>query len=155
MKDKLLLNARRGGEQMRADITVYLDDGTSLEGTAELRRKIGAGRGSPRTDFTAEARSGKKTQPDFSMPLRPFIKTHGSELSGPKKLTLLLSHLTGGRPEVPVPLTEVEKRWSKIEALMGGPYNGAYSMRARDQGWVDSPKRGSLALRAGWEAILR
>ncbi|MCU1315777.1 MAG: hypothetical protein JWN63_1099 [Candidatus Acidoferrum typicum] len=140
---------------MRAHITVYLDDGIRLEGTAELRRKTGTGRRSPHTDFTPEARSGEKPQPDFSMPLRPFIKTHAAGLSGPKKLTLLLSHLTGGKPDVTVPLNEIEKRWSKMEALMGGRYNGAYSMRARDQGWVDSPKRGSLALRAGWEAILQ
>ena len=140
---------------MKAHVTVYLDDGIILEGTVELRRKVGTGRKSPRTGSTPEARSGEKPQPDFSMPLRPFIKTHGAGLSGPKKLTLLLSHLTAGNPDVIVPLTEIEKRWSKMEALMGGRYNGAYGIRARDQGWVDSPKRGSLALRAGWEAILR
>ncbi len=140
---------------MRAHITVYLDDGISLEGTADLRRKVGTRIKSPHTDFAAEARSGERPQPDFSMPLRPFIKTHGAGLSGPKKLTLLLAHLTGGKPDVTVPLTEIEKRWSKMEALMGGRYNGAYGIRARDQGWVDSPKRGSLALRAGWEAVLR
>jgi len=140
---------------MRAHIIVYLDGGDTLEGTAELRRKVGTGKRSTRTDFTPEPRSGEKAQLDFSMPLRPFIKRHGAGLSGPKKLTLLLSHLTAGKPDVTVPLTEIEKRWSKMEALMGGPYNGAYGIRARDQGWVDSPKRGSLALRAGWEAIVR
>jgi hypothetical protein len=37
------------------------------------------------------------TPVDFSIPLRPFMKTYGKKLSGGhKKLTLLVAHLSKG-----------------------------------------------------------
>ncbi len=140
---------------MKAKITVYLENGVVLEGTTDLLASSDANsKRRARVRTPAEAKASANG-PDFSTPLRPFIKALGSGLSGPKKLTLLVSHLTRGKRDVPVSRSEVEKQWSKIQALMGGPYNGAYGIRARDQGWIDSPKRGSFTLRAGWEAILQ
>jgi hypothetical protein len=151
----LLGAAERAGASMRAKITVVLDDGTVLEGSASLRPSSGGGnRDAAETEILREGIRGADGL-NFSLPLRPFIKAHGTGLSGPRKLTLLLSHIAGGKTDVAVPISEVEKQWSKIEALMGGPYNGAYGIRARDQGWIDSPKRGSFTIRDGWEEVLQ
>ncbi len=139
---------------MQARIQVYLQDGTILEGTTALAppRRKRAGSDAPRQQKDAVV-----TRPmlDFSTPLRPFMKAHASTLSGAKKLTLLVAYLAKGQVDLPVSRIEVEDRWSKMQALMGGPYNGAYDTRARDQNWISSPQRGSFSLQSGWEAILQ
>src|SRR5439155_7380346 len=49
---------------------------------------------------------------------------------------------------------EIEKAWNRMTALMGGKFNPSYTMRAKDNGWVDTPKTGHYALRSGWEKAL-
>jgi hypothetical protein len=143
------------GFQLKAAIQVTLQDGTILEGTAALTAKQAVRSKAPKVS-PSKSVPDAVTSLDFSIPLRPFMKTYGKKLrGGQKKLTLLVAHLCKGNVDVPVSRIEVEERWSKMTALMGGPYNGAYDTRARDQGWIHSPKAGSFALRGGWEAVLR
>ncbi len=91
---------------------------------------------------------------DLSLPIRPFIKTHARAASGPQKFTLLLAHIAGGDLSTEVPSSGIEKQWNKMTTLMGGTYNGAYGSRARDNGWVDSPKFGMYKLLPGWKRVL-
>jgi hypothetical protein len=136
---------------MRVDLVVTMDDGTVLRGTTDLfagteERQTDIGK---REDVEAEL-----CQLDFRLPTRPFMKRYSGELSGPKKLTLLVAYLAKGQTNQPVARIDVEKEWKKMGALLGGRYNAAYDTRARDNGWISSPKAGSFQLLEGWmEAI--
>jgi hypothetical protein len=85
--------------------------------------------------------------------MRAFVKTHARALSGPKKFALLLAYLSKNDPEKSVPLTDIESNWNKMTGLLG-KYNPAHSTRAKDNGWVDSPKQGVYVIVPGWEVIL-
>ena len=82
------------------------------------------------------------------------MKQHGKGLSGGEKFTALLAKLSGGKAGAAVELREIEKTWNRMTALMGGKFNPSYTTRAKDNGWVDTPKTGHYALRAGWEKAL-
>jgi hypothetical protein len=97
---------------------------------------------------------GTEPRPDLSLPLRPFMKRNAQGVSGAKKFTLLVAHLAKGDLDVEVPRADVEKQWNKMKGLLGGPFNAAHSSRAKDNGWVDSPKFGAYKLLAGWEGAL-
>jgi len=94
------------------------------------------------------------TDPDFSVPLSPFIKRHTKGASGPKKFAILVARLAKGDTKAEVPFTEIEKQWNRMTRLMGGPFNPSHSSRAKDNGWVDSPKKGVYKLRSEWRAAL-
>jgi len=96
----------------------------------------------------------KTQKPDFALPLRPFVKKYARNLSGPQKFALVLAYLTKGRADVQVELTSITRPWNKMTGLLGG-YNQAYSTRAKDKGWVDSPKASVYVLLPGWAEILR
>ncbi|MBI2069979.1 MAG: hypothetical protein HYT79_05195 [Elusimicrobia bacterium] len=92
---------------------------------------------------------------DFNAPMRFFMKTHARSLKGPEKFTLLLAYLAKGKTgNATVPVKSVEDAWSKMVGLMGGAYNRAYSNRAKDNGWADSPKKGVYVLLPRWSEIL-
>jgi hypothetical protein len=38
---------------------------------------------------------------------------------------------------------------------MGGPYNAAYQTRAKSEGWIDVPTRGSVVLLKSWADALK
>lgn len=91
---------------------------------------------------------------DFTEPVRPFIKKHASGLSGPKKFTLLLARLVEGDLRKEISLLEVEKAWNGMTALMDGmKFNRFYSQQAKDNGWVDTKKKGVYVLRSTWKEI--
>lgn len=92
---------------------------------------------------------------DFSSGVRPFMKKHAAGLSGPERLILLVAHFAKGKLQTPVARVDVVRQWGKMKPIMGGKYNGAYDTRARETGWLDSPKPGVFELRAGWEWILK
>jgi hypothetical protein len=91
---------------------------------------------------------------NFNLPLRPFIKKYSHSMSGPKRLTLLVAWLAKGKSDVQVGRIEVSKAWNKMKTLMGGPFNSAYESRARDNGWLDSPKPGVYTLMSSWREVL-
>ncbi len=97
---------------------------------------------------------GSVSSVDFNLPNRPFMKKYGTGMSGAKRFSLLVAKMTGGRLSATVPRAEVERVWNKMKPLMGGSFNSAYSNRAKDSGWVDSPKAGQYALLVGWMEIL-
>ena len=88
--------------------------------------------------------------------VRPLLsKKYGSGLAATEKLILIVAHFAKGMVGVPVPRADVIDRWNRMKSIMGGAYNGAYDTRARDTGWLHSPKSGVFELRAGWEKFLR
>jgi hypothetical protein len=73
-------------------------------------------------------------------------------MGGPQKFALLLAHMARGDRKTEVQFKAIEKRWKKMKSLLG-KWNGAHSIRAKEHGWVDSPKTGMYVLLPGWEAI--
>jgi hypothetical protein len=82
------------------------------------------------------------------------MKRHGKSLGGPQKFTVLLARLSGGKIGTAISLKEIEKAWNRMTEPMGGRFNPAYTTRAKDNGWVDTPKTGSYALLSGWASAL-
>lgn len=100
------------------------------------------------------AGSGLGQKPDLTLPLRPFMNRYAQGISGPRKFALLVARLSGGDSNAEVPGNDIERQWNKMKGLLGGAFNPAYSTRAKDNGWVDSPKMGVYILLPGWEGAL-
>ena len=139
---------------MKAKILITADDGKTYQADVEFH-PITANGGS------ADAVPALKPQPavattgdvDFELGIRAFVKKYATGMSGPKRFTLLVSYLTKGDPTATVSLKSVERNWNKMKGLLGGPFNGAYSIRARDEGWLDTPMHGMYAVRPTWKEI--
>lgn len=136
---------------MRVTIKITDDLGRTYEGAANL---LLCG--------TAPAPKSRRPEPvvakvDFSSSLPHFMRSHGKGMSGPQKFTLLLAHLSKGELNGghTVQATEVERTWNRMKRILGMPYNAVYASRARDYGWVNSPKKGHFNLRQSWKEILR
>lgn len=67
---------------------------------------------SKRTQSTADA------QVDLEVPIRPFIKKHAKNMSGPKKFTLLLARLSKGDLKAEIALSEIERNWNKMRSTI-------------------------------------
>ncbi len=93
---------------------------------------------------------------DFSINERAFVKRFVADKSGPKKFVLLLSYLSKGDVNKDIALNDLKDKWSKMEgkALLGGKFNSFYTNEAKNQGWVDSKKRGFFNLTLEWKKVL-
>lgn len=137
---------------MKVRIVVTDGGGNILEGEATLVAV--AGERPPRRTSGREPRARDRTSPDFSLPVRAFVKRHAKSVGGPQKFTVLLARLSGGKTGAAIGLREIEKAWNRMTEPMGGRFNPAYTTRAKDNGWVDTPKIGYYALRSGWAEAL-
>jgi hypothetical protein len=81
------------------------------------------------------------------------MKRHATDMSGPQKFTLLLARLSEADPSKTVSHAAIEKTWTKMTGILGN-YNNAYAIRAKDNGWVDTPKPGVYVLCPSWKEIL-
>jgi hypothetical protein len=99
-------------------------------------------------------RSAKSAELDFSLPIRPFMKRYAKGVSGPRKFAILVAHLAKGDLETEVAFKDVEKQWNKMTQLMDGRFNSAHASRAKDNGWVDSPRHGIYKLLSGWSGAV-
>lgn len=148
---------------MRASIVITDDAGNVWEYELALRKSAKAAEdGSTRKQGprkSAAVRKGKqapqKSDLDFSLPVRPFIKRYASGASGPRKFAILVARLASGDTKVEVAFKDIERQWNRMTQLMGGRFNSAHASRARDAGWVDSPKHGVYKILSGWEGALR
>lgn len=142
------------GSAMRVQITLRDGSGGKFQGEVELtpsgplaRRRRGAnGHGNL-------AKRGATL--DFELPMRAFIKRYARGLSGPRRFTLLLARLSGGRIGHPVETKNLEREWNRMTEPMNGSFNSAYGSRARDEGWVDTATRGTFVLRSEWQRAVR
>ena len=90
---------------------------------------------------------------DFNVNARAFFKQHGSGLSGPKKFVLVLSYITHGSTEQEKTFENISNQWGKAEGLLGGKIQKMYATRAKEQDWIDSPKKSAYILRPKWSEI--
>jgi|SRR5882724_5045809 len=132
---------------MRLQFTLVDDHGHTFSGHAVLIEDAGH-RASALSDV-ADQTTVDGVDTALNMPLRPFAKRFAPSRGGPQKFTLLLAHLAGGQVGQAISLKDVVKAWNSMTALMG-KFNVAYTTRAKDSGWVDSPQKGAYTLRASW-----
>lgn len=135
---------------MKVQIVLTDESGTTFEGFADLVPQRSS---RPTRSSRAGGRKGSSVRVNFSTPMRAFVKAHARTLSGPKKFALLVAYLSKNSPENTVPFTDIESNWNKMTGLLG-KFNPAHSTRAKDNGWVDSPKQGVYVIVPGWEVIL-
>lgn len=137
---------------MKVHIVLTDDSGATFGGHVDLTPQLSS---RPARSGTSSAR-GQKSSPakaNFSTPMRAFMKAHARTLSGPKKFALLVAYLAKNDPGTTVPFTDIERNWKNMTGLLG-KFNRAHSTRAKDNGWVDSPKQGIYVIVPDWEVIL-
>jgi hypothetical protein len=74
-------------------------------------------------------------------------------MSGPQRFALLVAYSSKADNHKQVPLVDVERQWNRMKPLLGGKFNSAYPNRAKENEWVDSPKRGIYVLLPRWKGI--
>ena len=138
---------------MKVRIIVVNDQGTTLEGEVELVPTAAAPR-NPRKQTAAIGGSKASVSAivkfDFDGNPRAFMKKHAANLSGAQKFTLLLARLAKGDPAKTVSFGEITQTWAKMKGVLG-KYNGAHALRAKENGWVDSPKTAIYVLSSAWK----
>jgi hypothetical protein len=96
----------------------------------------------------------RKTDIDFSLPERAFIKKYSSSLSGPEQFVLLLAYLAQGKVGHEVALSEIKNRWGKMTSILNKDFNPSFTNTAKEHGWVDVKKTGMYVLHSKWSEIL-
>jgi hypothetical protein len=138
---------------MRAHIVVITDDGKKYEADIDLVAAGNAPKPSHNKKNQLTAASHQSMHVDFSLNIRNFVNTHASSMSGPQRFALLVAYAARGKADQEVDLAQIAKQWSKMTAHLG-KFNPAYTTRAKDEGWVDSPKQGQYKLLPKWTEIL-
>jgi hypothetical protein len=92
---------------------------------------------------------------DFDKQIRAFVKQYAKGLGGPAKFVLLLSYMARGNAKQEVASKDIENQWSKMKSagLLGMAFYPSYPMRAKENDWVNSKKRGLFYLRPSWQNI--
>ena len=99
--------------------------------------------------------SSIKTDIDFSINERAFVKRYATNKSGPKKFTLLLAYLAKGEIDKNIELSEIKKHWGKMTSkTLLGKFNMFYPNDAKNRGWVDSKEYGKYNLTNEWKNVL-
>lgn len=142
---------------MKARLIVTDDEGNTFESQFELK-KVGRGKASSKSSRAPASpgnATGPPSLPTFSGNVRGFIKTYRRRgMSGAEAFALLLAYMTKGASSQEIKLSEVEKQWGKLKSLLG-EFNRAHTTRAKENGWVDSPKQGIYVLLPAWKEVLR
>jgi hypothetical protein len=138
---------------VKVQLTLTNDEGIVYVGEIELKASSSKHE-SPKEKPEPNKRFLDSADMNFDLPLRPFIKKYSHSMSGPKRLTLLVAWLAKGKSDVQIGRVEVSRAWNKMKTLMGGPFNSAYETRARDNGWLHSPKPGVYTLMSSWREVL-
>ena len=94
---------------------------------------------------------------DFSLNERAFIKTYSSGFNGQEFFTLITAYLAQGDGNTSVDLLKIKNVWKSCSGMIGVPYASTFSTRAKENGWVDSPKetRGAYVLGKHWQGIFK
>lgn len=95
----------------------------------------------------------RHTSPDFGISMAAFMSRYAKGGSGAQKFTILLARLTKGDTKTQVESKEIERQWKQMKRHLG-EFNGAHGTRAKDAGWVDTPKRGFYVLLKDWQSAL-
>lgn len=147
---------RKGNSKATTDIVSDLEEIKSLADRciSRIRQEPNISSGSGSSDSHPDARSSKL---DFDANIRAFVKKHARGFSGPQKFALLLAYVSKGKVGTEVPLNVIEQHWNKMTSfsLLDGRFNRFYSNSAKENGWVNSPKKGLYVLRPSWADIFK
>jgi hypothetical protein len=98
---------------------------------------------------------------DFTLNERAFVKkyivgSNENRLNGQQTFVLLCSLLTKGKIGVPTNVGDIINLWDKCLGIIGSPFRSIYATRAKDNGWVDTPKdtKATYILRESWRGAL-
>jgi len=135
---------------MRATVVVTDDNGTEYAGTVELAATPpGARAKKPRRKGASPAPQARNL--DFTLSCRAFVKEHVThKSSGAQKFAMVAAWLAKGDAGAEVRYEDISREWKKAQGLLGGEIANVYGTRAKDNGWVDSPRTGVYVLRAAW-----
>lgn len=143
---------------MRARVVITDARGNTFEGEVHLSpvaHPPHKGKQNRKLASTKPQAPKAPAQVDFGLPVRAFVRTYGAKsMGGPQKFVLLLAWMSKGQAGRAVSLQDLENAWNKMTEPMGSKFNPAYTTRAKDNGWVDTPKKGSYGLRSNWKDIL-
>ena len=92
---------------------------------------------------------------DFSMQSRAFFKKYAKGFSGTKVFVLMVAYFMNQQKSDMAPLADIQKEWSKIKGIIKYKYSSAYTVRAKESDWVDSPKSSFYSLRPNWKNIFK
>ena len=109
---------------------------------------------SSRKSAPARTVRGEAGQLSFAPNPRAFMKKHGRGLSGSKKFTLLLARFVKGKVGEQASVDKLVSEWNRMKGVMDGAYNPAHATRAKEQGWIDSPKKGVYVLSESWKEVV-
>lgn len=150
---------RKGNSESHAELIRHIEQARDLLDEAVALLKKGGRKSSiSKLAHPSTAKTNPiSVAPDFSMPMRAFVKKNGSGMNGAKKFVLLVSYFTKGDRTKRASLTEIEKHWNKMTGtnLLGMKFNAIYSLRAREHAWVNTEKAGSYYLRPEWTEIFQ
>jgi hypothetical protein len=90
---------------------------------------------------------------NFGLNPRAYVKRYGKELNGPEIFVLILAYAAKGKIKEEISLEDIETLWKRMTGLIGMNFNGAYPVRAKDNGWIDSRKRGFYSLTDSFKGI--
>jgi hypothetical protein len=92
---------------------------------------------------------------DFSLNERAFVKRYATNKSGPKKFTIVLAYLSGGKIDKNVNHAEIKKLWNKMSTKsLLGKFNMFYPNEAKTRGHVNSKEYGVYNLTKEWKEVL-
>ena len=94
-----------------------------------------------------------RAAPDFGLSIAALMNRYAKGGSGAQKFAILLARITKGDTKVQIESKEIERQWNRMTRHLGD-FNGAHGTRAKDAGWVDTPKRGSYVLLSDWKNAL-
>lgn len=143
---------------MKAKLTVTDSSGAVFEAEVDLvpsalsarrRRRPSA---PEQSGVPAPARDAASV--DFSLPVRAFMNRYARGRSGPEAFTLLVARFAEGALGREVPVDLVRQEWSRMTGILGTSFATVYGTRAKNQAWVDSPRRGVFVLLPDWMGAL-
>lgn len=128
---------------------------------AEGALKSGAAKSGRLPKSKNEETKPKRTSPaihtgslSFSLNSRAFMKKYGKGMSGSEKFVLLVAHIAKGKPGREISSDQLSSEWNRMKSVLGGAFNQAHATRAKERGWINSPKRGSYVLSNTWKEAL-
>jgi hypothetical protein len=137
---------------MKITITLTDDNGRIFTGTTTLSQGV---KNAKKVHPKSKEKHSEPTKLNFELNLRAFVKIYSRGLTGPQKFTLILARMTEGKVSQTIKLEELERLWNRMAGLIGTNFNRAYANRAKDNGWVDTPKTGVYVLTNSWKQAIQ
>ena len=92
-------------------------------------------------------------QISFELNAHAFMNKHAKGMNGSQKFTLLVAWLSKGVVGTEISTDTVGAHWNTMRTLLG-EFNRVHGTRAKAEGWLDSPKRGTYVLSDFWKGCL-